>query len=181
MGGVVVKEMGMGVANKQTGKQWRVWQAGWGGCGLLYARRQLRCSVAAGSCLTMAEFWLAWKVTTRRASMAIGSPVRGLRPGRGDLAQVGSCQNLIFTSSPWASSCTMRSKSINQFFGFALVEADVVKQMLGELRFGKRWRFRVSVKFPCRCLCVLFACIGASCSMYCVGVLAAQTRSQVAA
>ena len=34
------------------------------------------------------SLWLAWKVTTRRASIGIASPVRGLRPGRGALVRI---------------------------------------------------------------------------------------------
>ena len=36
-------------------------------------------------CTMALSLWLAWKVTTLRASIEISSPVRGLRPGRGDL------------------------------------------------------------------------------------------------
>ena len=34
------------------------------------------------------SLWLAWNVTTRRASIGIGSPVLGLRPGRGALVRI---------------------------------------------------------------------------------------------
>ena len=43
---------------------------------------------AVGAWMWSFSLWLAWKVTTRRASMAMASPVRGLRPGRGALVRI---------------------------------------------------------------------------------------------
>ena len=47
------------------------------------------------------SLWLAWKVTTRRASIGIASPVRGLRPGRGALVRIWKLPKPeILTSAP---------------------------------------------------------------------------------
>src|SRR3954471_23082066 len=57
------------------------------------------------------SLWLAWKVTTRRASIGMASPVRGLRPGRGALVRIWKLPKPeILTSAPTTRRAAMRSK-----------------------------------------------------------------------
>jgi hypothetical protein len=64
------------------------------------------------------SFWLAWKVTTRRAVIGISSPVLGLRPGRCGL------------SRSW------KLPKLDHVLGFPLVESDLFEQQVG--KFGLR-------------------------------------------
>src|SRR6267378_3360505 len=57
------------------------------------------------------SFWLAWKVTTRRALIGISSPVFGLRPGRCGLSRSWKLPNPeSFTLSPRSSAPRISSK-----------------------------------------------------------------------
>src|SRR5574343_954840 len=67
---------------------------------------------SVGSWIASLSLWLAWKVATRRASIGISSPVRGLRPGRAALVRIWKLPKPeIFTSCPWIRLSTIKSKN----------------------------------------------------------------------
>ncbi|CFP67154.1 Uncharacterised protein [Bordetella pertussis] len=67
-----------------------------------------------GCSTTLLSFWLAWKVTTRRAAMGMVSPVLGLRPGLGGLSRTWKLPNPDnFTESPRASASRISSKKVS--------------------------------------------------------------------
>src|SRR5512139_2664763 len=58
------------------------------------------------------SFWLAWKVTTRRAEIGISSPVFGLRPGRCGFSRHWKLPKPdSFTMSPFSSDRRISSKN----------------------------------------------------------------------
>jgi hypothetical protein len=60
------------------------------------------------------SFWLAWKVTTRRAVMGISSPVFGLRPGRCGLSRNWKLPKPdSLTASPRSSALRISSKKVS--------------------------------------------------------------------
>jgi hypothetical protein len=85
------------------------------------------------------SFWLAWNVTTRRAVMGISSPVFGLRPGRCGLSRNWKLPKPdSLTASPRSSALRISSKKgFDHVLGFALVQADLLEQQLGQLGLGQ--------------------------------------------
>ncbi len=84
------------------------------------------------------NFWLAWKVTTRRAVIGISSPVFGLRPGRCGLSRNWKLPKPdSLTASPRSSALRISSKKVDHVLGLALVQADLLEQQLGQLGLGK--------------------------------------------
>src|SRR3989442_6388217 len=60
------------------------------------------------------NFWLAWKVTTRRAVIGISSPVLGLRPGRCGLSRSWKLPKPdSLTASPRSSALRISSKKVS--------------------------------------------------------------------
>src|SRR5690606_29196455 len=82
-------------------------------------RRQDRLGVGPGAQSSMPSicafsFWLAWKVTTRRAEIGISSPVLGLRPGRWGLSRSWKLPKPeSFTHSPRSSAPRISSKKVS--------------------------------------------------------------------
>src|SRR5690606_36111319 len=78
-------------------------------CG--HARHQRE---AAASSICVLSFWLAWKVTTRRAEMGISSPVLGLRPGRWGLSRNWKLPKPeSLTDSPRCKASRISSKKVS--------------------------------------------------------------------
>jgi hypothetical protein len=85
------------------------------------------------------SFWLAWKVTTRRAVIGISSPVLGLRPGRCGLSRNWKLPKPeSLTLSPlFQRRPDLVEEGLDHVLGFTLVEADLFEQQVGEFRLGQ--------------------------------------------
>ena len=81
------------------------------------------------------SFWLAWKVTTRRALIGISSPVLGLRPGplrlvaQLEVAEAGELHALAALEG----AADLLEKGLDHVFGLALVQPDLLEQQVGQL------------------------------------------------
>src|SRR5690606_35419730 len=66
------------------------------------------------SSICVLSFWLAWKVTTRRAEIGISSPVLGLRPGRWGLSRSWKFPKPeSLTDSPRSRASRISSKKVS--------------------------------------------------------------------
>jgi hypothetical protein len=88
------------------------------------------------------SFWLAWNVTTRRAVIGISSPVLGLRPGRCGFSRSWKLPKPdSFTLRPSSSALAdLLEKALYHVLRFALVEAELLEEQVGEFCFGERHR-----------------------------------------
>ncbi len=88
------------------------------------------------------SFWLAWNVTTRRAVIGISSPVFGLRPGRCgfsrklEVAEAGQLHRL----AGFERDADFLEEALDHVLRFALVEAELLEEQIGEFGFGERHR-----------------------------------------
>jgi hypothetical protein len=85
------------------------------------------------------SFWLAWKVTTRRAVIGISSPVLGLRPGRCGFSRNWKLPKPeSLTLSPFSrASAHLVEEGLDHVLGLTLVEADFFEQQIGEFGLGQ--------------------------------------------
>ena len=86
------------------------------------------------------SFWLAWNVTTRRAVIGISSPVFGLRPGRCGFSRSWKLPkpDSLTRVAGFERDADFLEKTLDHVLGFALVEAELLKQQIGEFGFGER-------------------------------------------
>ena len=83
------------------------------------------------------SFWLAWKVTTRRAVIGISSPVFGLRPGalrlfaQLEIAEAGKLHR--FTGLE--RDAHFLEEALDHVLGFALVETELFEQQIRKFGF----------------------------------------------
>ena len=88
------------------------------------------------------SFWLAWNVTTRRAVIGISSPVFGLRPGRCGFSRNWKLPKPeSFTRfARFERDADFLEEALDHVLRFALVEAELFEQQIGEFGFGERHR-----------------------------------------
>ena len=91
------------------------------------------------------SFWLAWKVTTRRAVIGISSPVLGLRPrALGLVAQLKIAEPGEFHAlSTLKCGADLFEKGLDHVFCLALVESDLLEQQVGKFGLGERHASRL--------------------------------------
>ena len=84
------------------------------------------------------SFWEAWNVTTRRAVIGISSPVFGLRPGRCGLSRSWKLPKPeSLTPLPLLErDADLLEERLDHVLRFALVEADLLEQQIGQFGFG---------------------------------------------
>jgi len=99
------------------------------------------------------SFWLAWKVTTRRAEIGISSPVLGLRPGRCGFSRHWKLPKPdSLTISPFSSArrtgqfddiafferqADFIEKRLDDVLRLAFVQTHFFEQQFGQISFGK--------------------------------------------
>jgi hypothetical protein len=83
------------------------------------------------------SFWLAWKVTTRRALIGISSPVFGLRPGRCGLSRSWKLPKLDAFAALERSPDLLEER-LDHVLGFALVQADLLEKEVCQLGLRQR-------------------------------------------
>ncbi len=88
------------------------------------------------------SFWLAWNVTTRRAVIGISSPVLGLRPGRCGFSRSWKLPkpDSLTLSPRFERDADLLEETLDHVLGFALVEAELLEQQVGQFGFGERHR-----------------------------------------